>query len=183
MADVKPDATPETTPDAVPARVVFSDPALVAEVEAFLYYEAELLDTWALRDWFALFTPDCQYLVPTTDRPDGDPDRDLFFIRDDWFLLGQRVDAILNGTAWAESPHSITRRMISNVRAAENADGVHVRANFVIYRSALAQQDVYPGTYEMTLVRGGHAGFEIRHRRSTLSLAQLRPQGRVSIIL
>jgi p-cumate 2,3-dioxygenase subunit beta len=171
------------TPDPPPAQIRHSDPALVAEVEAFLYHDADLLDRWELREWFALFTPDCTYHVPTTDRPDGDPDKDLFFVRDDWFLLSQRVDALVSGTAWAESPHSITRRMISNVRATEAEGVVEVRANFVVHRSTMDRLDVYPGAYRMTLLRGGPAGFEIRHRRAVLSLAQLRPHGRVSIIL
>lgn len=160
------------------------DHALVAEVTGFLTHEADLLDRWELREWYALFTPDCSYLVPTTDRPDGDAEVDLFFIRDDWFLLGQRVDAIMNGTAWAESPRSITHRMVANVRASEGADGsVAVRANCVVHRSVLDRLDVYPYVLDLSLVRGGAAGFEIRHRRATLALAQLRPHGRVSVIL
>ncbi|MGE3356639.1 MAG: aromatic-ring-hydroxylating dioxygenase subunit beta [Acidimicrobiia bacterium] len=169
--------------DVRPEPVRYDDPALVAEVSAFLTYEADLLDRWRLEEWFALFTPDCSYHVPTTDRPNGDADVDLFFIRDDWFLLGQRVQAILNGTAWAESPRSITHRLVGNVRAAETADGVQVRANAVVHRSVFDRLDVYPYVLELLLVRGGHAGFEIRHRRATLALAQLRPHGRVSILL
>ena len=170
------------TPVHAPAQT--ADPALSREVEMFLYHDARLLDEWRLREWFALFTPDCEYLVPATDRPDGDAEHDLFFVRDDWFLLSQRVDAMTEGSAWTESPHSITRRLISNVMASPNPDGsIAVCANFVIYRSALATLDVYPGSYRMRLVRGGSAGFEIQARRSTLSLAQLRPQGRVSVIL
>jgi p-cumate 2,3-dioxygenase beta subunit len=175
---------PQSLPEAVLPDRPTCDPHLRADVESFLYYEADLLDSWKLREWLQLFTPDCLYLVPATDRPDGDPDRDLFFVRDDWFLLSQRVEAIVNGTAWAESPHSTTKRMIGNVRAERTDDGdVEVHANFVIHRSASARLDVYPGSYLMTLVPGGPAGFEIRHRRATLALAELRPQGRVSIIL
>lgn len=160
------------------------DSDLSRRVEMWLYEDAELLDSWQLREWYARFTPDSEYLVPSTDRPEGDPDVHLFFVRDDWFLLGQRVDAMLNGTAWAESPRSVTRHIVSNVRAWPMPDGsIEIAANFVVYRSALAQLDVYPGAYRMTLVAGGASGFEIRSRRSTLSLAQLRPAGRVSVIL
>jgi p-cumate 2,3-dioxygenase subunit beta len=168
----------------VAAPPMTADAALSREVEMFLFHDALLLDEWRLREWFALFTPDCEYLIPATDRPDGDPEHDLFFVRDDWFLLSQRVDAMDGGTAWTESPHSITKRIISNVMASTSEDGsIAVAANFVVYRSALAKLDVYPGSYRMRLLRGGPAGFEIQSRRSTLALAQLRPQGRVSIIL
>ncbi len=173
-----------TDSTAITAPPQTADPVLSREVEMFLYHDAQLLDEWRLREWFALFTPDCEYLVPSTDRPDGDPDHDLFFVRDDWFLLSQRVDAMTDGSAWTESPHSITRRIVSNVLASTNPDGsIAVAANFVVYRSALGKTDVYPGSYKLRLFRGGSAGFEIQSRRSTLSLAQLRPQGRVSVIL
>ena len=174
--------------EGVAEAVVWGDADLVHDVSQFLFYESELLDAWRLDEWFSLFTPDCTYLVPSTDRPDGDPETDLFFVRDDWFLLSQRVAAIMDGTAWTESPRSITKRIINNVRAqtitaADGSSEVEARFNFVVYRSALANLDVYPGECRLTLVRGGHAGFEIRHRRSTLALAQLRPHGRVSVIL
>jgi 3-phenylpropionate/cinnamic acid dioxygenase small subunit len=104
-------------------------------------------------------------------------------VRDDWFLLSQRVDAMVNGTAWAESPHSTTTRMISNVQARRESDEIEVRANFVIHRSTPSQLDIYPGSYLLRLVPGGPAGFRIRLRRATLALVDLRPQGRVSIIL
>ena len=174
--------------DGAVAAGAWGDAELIHNVTQFLYYESELLDAWRLHEWFTLFTPDCLYLVPATDRPQGDPETDLFFVRDDYFLLSQRVEAIMDGTAWTESPRSITKRIISNVRAqtidaADGSSEVEARFNFVVYRSAMANLDVYPGECRVTLVRGGHAGFEIRHRRSTLALAQLRPHGRVSVIL
>ena len=160
------------------------DMELSRRIELWLYQDVELLDSWQLHEWYARFTPDSEYLVPATDRPEGNPELDLFFVRDDWFLLGQRVDAMMNGTAWAESPRSVTRHLVTNVRAWRMADdSIEIGANFVVYRSALAQLDIYPGTYRMTLAERGTSGFEIRSRRSILSLAQLRPAGRVSVIL
>jgi p-cumate 2,3-dioxygenase beta subunit len=35
-----------------------------AEVEDFLYYEAELLDAWRLDDWLGLLTDDASYYIP-----------------------------------------------------------------------------------------------------------------------
>lgn len=154
------------------------------QVEAFLTYECELLDEWRLDEWLQLFTDDCLYVVPSTDRPDGDPDTDLFFIRDDHFLLSQRVDAMLNGSAWAESPHSTTLRMISNVRAHERPDGeIDAKANFVVHRSRRDRLDVYPGTLKLRLVPGGAGGFQIKRRTAVLAIEQLRPHGRVSVLL
>jgi p-cumate 2,3-dioxygenase beta subunit len=161
-----------------------STPALRAAVEDFLFFEADLLDRWQLQEWLALWTDEVTYLIPATDRPDGDPSRDLFLVQDDRFLLEQRVQSLLTKTAWAESPHSTTRRLVSNVRARHLGDGtVECQANFVVYRSRGSNVDVYPGRYELLLEHGGPAGFRMRARKAILSLEQLRPHGRVSFIL
>lgn len=157
---------------------------LRTEVEDFLYFDADLLDRWELREWFANFTPDSHYLIPSTDRPDGDPATDLFLIRDDWFLLSQRVDALMTGTAWTESPQSTTHRMISNVRAVENDDGtISAKANVLAHRSRAGRLDAYPAHLSLQLVRGGANGFEITERVAVLAMEQLRPHGRLSILL
>lgn len=155
-----------------------------AEVEDFFYYESDLIDRWELHEWFKLFTPDCQYLIPSTDRPQGDPITDLFFVRDDWFLLSQRVNALMDGTAWAESPQSTTHRMISNVRARELDDGrIEAKANLLAHGSRAGTTVAYPAHLTLTLVRGGDAGFMIEKRLAVLAMEQLRPHGRLSIIL
>jgi len=162
---------------------------LRAEVEDFLFHDAELLDSWRLREWFERFTPDCRYHIPTTDRPDGDPGVDLSFVWDDWFLLSQRIESILDGTAWAESPRSTTHRMISNVRVRVLDDGsIEARANVLVHRAAGPRLDAYPAFLTLNLLRtpdsGDRAGrFEIRNRKAVLAMEQLRPHGRLSILL
>jgi p-cumate 2,3-dioxygenase subunit beta len=166
------------------AAIPYGPPELVREVEAFLAYDSELLDEWRLDEWLQLFTPDCRYLIPATDRPDGDPRDDLFFIRDDHFLLSERVAALLNGTAWTESPHSTTHRMITNVRARDLADDqVLTKANLLVHRARAARLDAYPAHLTLLLVRGGHAEFQIVERKAVLAMHQLRPHGRLSILL
>lgn len=161
-----------------------SSPALRAAVEDFLYRDAELLDEWRLDEWLETWTDECRYLIPATDRPDGDPFQHLFLVQDDRFLLEQRVESLTTKTAWAESPHSTTRRMISNVRATHIGGGaVEARANFVVYRSRQSTVDVYPGRYELLLEHDDAVGFRMRTRKAILSLEELRPHGRVSIIL
>lgn len=159
--------------------------ALRLAVEDFLFHDAALLDSWRLEEWLALWTEEVTYLVPATDRPSGDPAHDLFLIQDDRFLLEQRVGSLMTRTAWAESPHSTTRRIVSNVRASrrERNGMIAATANFVVYRARGATVDIYPGHYEMLLEEGGPAGFRIRQRKAVLSLEQLRPHGRVSFIL
>jgi p-cumate 2,3-dioxygenase subunit beta len=154
------------------------------EVEEFLYLDAERLDTWQLHEWFKNFTPDARYRIPATDRPHGDANTDLFLVNDDWFLLSQRVDALMNGTAWTESPKSTTHPSISNVRAVENAGNtISVKANVLAHRARAGRLDAYPAHLSLTLVRGGTDGFEITNRVAVLAMEQLRPHGRLSILL
>lgn len=157
---------------------------LRSDIEEFLYLDAELLDSWQLREWFANFTPDARYLIPSTDLPEGDDRTDLFLINDDWFLLSQRVEALLDGTAWTESPQSTTHRMITNVRAVEDDDGlIWVKANVLAHRARADRLDAYPAHLSLKMVRGGANGFEINERLVVLAMEQLRPHGRLSILL
>jgi 3-phenylpropionate/cinnamic acid dioxygenase small subunit len=178
------DATEKIASEVPATPVEYGSPDLLRDVESFLAYDSELLDGWRLSEWLELFTPDCRYLVPTTDKPDGDPHHDLFFVRDDYFLLSERVAAMLDGTAWTESPHSTTHRMISNVRARELGDGrIEAKANLLVHRARAGRLDAYPAHLTLLLVRGGRAGFEIVERKAVLAMEQLRPHGRVSILL
>src|SRR5687767_3197153 len=86
--------------------------ALREIVEDFLYQEADLLDAWRLDEWLALFIADARYVVPTTDLPDGDPQKDLVFIDDDMVRLRARVERLKSRHAHREYPSSRTRRFI-----------------------------------------------------------------------
>jgi p-cumate 2,3-dioxygenase beta subunit len=157
---------------------------LVSDVEQFLFDEAELLDQWQLHQWLELFTAGGRYLIPSTDKPDGDPSRDLFLVQDDRFLLEQRVNSLLTRAAHAEYPHSRTRRLVTNIRATETVDGqINVAANFAVYRIRNGTLDIYIGHYRHLLERGENGDFRFLIRKSILDLDALRPQGKVSIIL
>lgn len=158
--------------------------SLAHEVEQFLYREADLLDSWRLPEWLELVAPTGVYLVPATDKPDGDPARDLFLVQDDRFLLEQRINSLMRRSAHAEYPHSRTRRLISNVRVTEHADSrLQIAANFAVFRMRSGTVDTYIGHYDHTLERTDESGFRFLVRRSTLDLDALRPHGKVSIIL
>lgn len=166
------------------AELVAASDVELRQVEQFLYADAELLDQWRLHEWLATFAPSGHYLVPTTDKPDGDPAQDLFLVQDDRFLLEQRVNSLLTRSAHAEYPHSRTRRMITNIRmGVDEAGHVLVTANFVIFRMRPNVLDTYVGQYRHVLVRDDEHGFVFLERRSVLDLDALRPHGKVSIIL
>jgi Ring hydroxylating beta subunit len=79
-----------------------------ADVEDFLYREAELLDAWELDDWLQLYTADARYVIPCTGDPAGDPSRDLVLIDDDRLRLQARVERLNSRKAHREYPHSNT---------------------------------------------------------------------------
>ncbi len=67
-----------------------------ADVEDFLFTEADLLDEWRLPEWLEMFTEDAIYYVPSTDVPaDSSPDKNLFYVADDRFRLSERVKRLM----------------------------------------------------------------------------------------
>ncbi|MFN4281582.1 MAG: aromatic-ring-hydroxylating dioxygenase subunit beta [Alphaproteobacteria bacterium] len=153
------------------------------EVEAFLFEEAALLDAWKLDEWLALFEQSAQYVVPTTDLPDGDPENDLVFIDDNFIRLQGRVTRLKSGTAHREHPFSRTRRFISNIRVVGVNDGIAtIKASFIVYRFKGGPTEPFVGEYVYRLARAA-GGLKILYRRATLDQESLQVQGAVSIIL
>lgn len=153
------------------------------EIEDFFYAEAALLDQWRLEEWLELLTEDATYQIPPTDNPAADSDSSLFIIADDMLRIRSRVKQLLGRFAWAENPHSRTRRLISNVRLlGSDGENIRVTANFAVYRMRYEQVDTYVGRYEYKLVRRD-GRLKIRERKAILDLEALRPHGKVSFIL
>jgi p-cumate 2,3-dioxygenase subunit beta len=153
------------------------------EVEDLLYNEAALLDEWRLEEWQGLLADDAVYEIPSTDVPEGDSRNTLFIIADDALRIKSRVKQLLGRTAWAENPHSRTRRIISNVRVlGADGDSILVTANFAVYRMRYESVDTYVGRYNYKLVRLGN-NLKIRERRAILDNEALRPHGKISFIL
>ena len=157
-------------------------PTLREMVEDFLFREAELLDDWQLDDWVALFTEDARYVVPTTDLPEGNPQRDLVFIDDDITRLRARAVRLNSRHAHREYPWSRTRRFVSNVRVAETGYGdLSVTSNVMVYRFRSGEGAPYVGSVHYTL-RRDNGELKIAYRRAVLDLEALSWHGAVSII-
>ena len=154
-----------------------------SEVEDLFYQEAALLDEWRLEDWLELLTDDAIYQIPPTDVPEGDSRNTLFIVADDAVRIKSRVKQLLGRFAWAENPHSRTRRLISNVRIlGVEGDNILVSANFAVYRMRYESVDSYIGHYDLKLVRDGKR-LKIKERRAILDNEALRPHGKISFIL
>jgi p-cumate 2,3-dioxygenase beta subunit len=155
-----------------------------ADVEDFLFLEADLLDTWRLDEWLDLFEEGGTYRMPATDSPDSDPETSLFLISDTWERLTARVKRLKSRNAHIENPHSRTRRIVGNVRVAPGSEPgtVRVKANFAVYRVRYEHNDLYIGAYDHVLTWDGRR-LRFRHRKAVLDLESLRPAGKVSIIV
>ena len=163
------------------------DPAATvtrAEVEDFLYLEADLLDNWRLDDWLGLLTDSAEYYVPPNDKPDGDHRFTLFTVADDIVRLRERVIRLKDPNCHAEYPPSHTRRLITNVRiTAIEGDTIQAAANFAIhrFRRGGAHQE-FVGQYRYTLRRQSGM-LKIAERRAILDAEELGLLGSVSFIL
>jgi p-cumate 2,3-dioxygenase subunit beta len=154
-----------------------------ANVEDFLFFEAELLDEWRLDEWLTLFEPGAKYVVPATDQPDGDAATHQVLISDPHDQIAARVRRLKSKNAHAENPHSRTRRLITNVRIrSRDADSVEVRASFLVFRIKYGVDTLFVGQYRHRLaIVGGELKF--RFRAAVIDQETLASDGRVSIIL
>ena len=155
-----------------------------AEVEDFLYMEADVLDEWRLDDWLKLLTEDAEYFVPSNDALQGSHRTTLYTIADNAERIRQRVIRLNDPNCHAEFPQSRTRRLITNVRIiASEGDTITATANFVCYRYRRYERiRVYTGQYRFILRRTPD-GLRIRERRVLLDAHELASLGSVSFIL
>jgi benzoate/toluate 1,2-dioxygenase beta subunit len=143
--------------------------ATQAEVEQFLYREAELLDRGRYDDWLALFTPDCLYWVPLeADQPDGIETTSI--IHDDFRLLEVRVKQYRHPRAHARTPYARTVHQVGNVTLGEqDAAGseVTVRSNLVMVEFRNERQRIWGALVEHRL-RRTERGLAIARKRVDL---------------
>lgn len=167
-------------------------------VEDFLYREAELLDTWQLNEWLALFDPQAYYRIPSTDLPEGDPDSDLMIVDDDIVRLRARVARLNSDHGHAEQPRSRIHHFINNVRLAAIDDVLLNAADFpsksqenamlsasaglIVFRSRREREVFYIGRsrYRLKLV---DRDWKIVEKTVVLDQESLAAQGSISMIL
>jgi p-cumate 2,3-dioxygenase subunit beta len=156
------------------------------DIEDYLFREASLLDEWRLPEWRELFADNCRYYVPNlSGDPYASPDETLYLISDDAHHLTERVKRLGKKTAHAEYPHSITQRMVSNVRllpAGANAQELRAVCNFLTHRTSNGVTDAYFGRHEYIFVQPEQK-LLILEKRSILAMGALRPHGKLSIIV
>jgi p-cumate 2,3-dioxygenase subunit beta len=155
-----------------------------SEVEDLLYLEAFLLDEWRMEDWLELWAEDAEYIVPTNDNPDADPDRDLMYINHDYRLLNGLVVRLMSVHAHREYPWSKTRHVVTNVRVlGDDEDGVvHADAVFTVWRFRNKDVESFVGRYELRLRRVG-SELRLSGKKIVLDAWTLAPYGAISVVL
>ena len=113
-----------------------ADPFAVAQT--FLALEAKLLDERRFENWFAMLDDEIVYHVPIREARlnlEQEFTEGAFRIRDDKGLIRVRIDRLLSGHAWAETPPSRTLRVVGSVLAERTSDDLlAVSSAMLIYR-------------------------------------------------
>lgn len=136
-------------------------PGQLAEIEAFLFLEARLLDHALYDDWLALFTDTAWYWVPIEANQVNPFDR-VSIIYDDRRLMETRIRRLQNDNIHAQSPPSRTSRLIGNVVVENftNFSGVSdcdivISSRFQMVEFRRGDQRLFAGAQIHGLVRVG----------------------------
>jgi 3-phenylpropionate/cinnamic acid dioxygenase small subunit len=139
---------PQPEMSAIPCRVAPDD------VQAFLFYEAQLLNELRFDDWLELFSEDAQYWVPARpDQQSGEDQVSLFY--DDKELLSLRVKRLGHPLLHSQDPMTRSVRLLSNITVAVDSDpdAPLVRSCFVQLDYRQHVHRFFGGTYEHRLRR------------------------------
>jgi 3-phenylpropionate/cinnamic acid dioxygenase small subunit len=173
---------------AAPAPVSASDP-LYGEVLDFLYAEAALLDAGDLEAWLGLLAEDVTYRLPLRvnrrTRGEGDRSDATEIFSDDLASLRVRAARLRTAFAWAETPPSRTRHLVTNVRVwrAAAAHELDVVSYFLVYRnrSTAPSADLFSGERQDRL-RRVDGGWKLAARLITLDQAVVGARN-ISVLL
>jgi 3-phenylpropionate/cinnamic acid dioxygenase small subunit len=156
---------------------------LKADMEDFLYAEADLLDNRQFRDWLNLLAEDMTYFMPIrrnvkfgqhAQRENTVQGSGISWFDEDKWTLTKRVDQILTGVHYAEEPLSRVCHMVSNVRvlgatpSLEAPQEVEVRCRFLVYQNRI-EYETYTFVGKRTdLIRKTSDGWKIARREILL---------------
>ncbi len=155
-------------------------------VQQFLTTEAHLMDDRRFNEWVELFADDITYWMPVVSNrvmPDLDKAEHAFgdlahFEENKATLLG-RVKRLYTGLAWAESPPSRTRHLVSNIQVeritspAERSSELLVRSAFLLYRTHMEYDEDVMGGVRTDILRPVNDGFQIAYRKIQLDQSVL----------
>lgn len=128
---------------------------LKADVEDFLYQEADLLDRRCFKEWLALLADDISYFMPIrrnvkfgqhAAKENTRLGEGISWFDEDKWTLTKRVEQILTGVHFAEEPLSRICHMVSNVQLVDvkgepsEATEVGVRSRILVYQNRVEHE-------------------------------------------
>lgn len=130
---------------------------LKADIEDFLYAEADLLDERKFKDWLDLLTEDITYFMPIrrnvkfgqhAEKENTRLGEGISWFDEGKWTLNKRVEQILTGVHYAEEPLSRVCHMVSNIQVLEVRDtGTHrevdVRSRFLVYQNRVEYETYF----------------------------------------
>lgn len=157
--------------------------ALRADIEDFLYLEADLLDERRFRDWLELLTEDISYFMPMrrnvkfgqhAERENTKRGEGISWFDEDKWTLTKRVDQILTGVHYAEEPLSRISHLVTNIRivgvtpSVADAQEVDVSARFVVNQNRVEYENYTFIGRRKDRLRKTAAGWKIARREIIL---------------
>lgn len=132
-----------SNPADMPSIEVRADGAILADLTAFLYREAWLLDSGDEEGWLALLTDDIHYFMPaqpavySRNRKQRSVADKLAFYDDNLDMIKRRIARAIHPTAWSEDPPTRVIHQISNIEAFDTGtEGEwRIRSVAVVFRS------------------------------------------------
>ena len=155
-------------PERSAARV---EPELQWQVEQFLFYQAELLDTKNWRAYIELFADDGVYWMPARLEQTEWLDSASIFA-EDRHLMSVRMGRITHPNAWSQAPLWETNHVLGGVVIEELTETrMRVRSRFQVLELRRDQLRSLAGSYRHTLLRHGQE-LKIELQRVDLMNAQ-----------
>lgn len=143
------------------------NPALVRDLELFVYKEADLLDDRRFDDWLKLCTDDVLYWVPNFER-DGDPGEVGVIVYEGMQGLRARIARATHELNPVQKPPPRTRHFLTNIVVSGDGNGTaEVTSNLLLYVSKEKRLMQYPGKTEYKL-RKTDGGWRIAQKKVNL---------------
>jgi len=139
-----------------------------AEAEAFLYHQAECIDTRDFASWIDCFTPDGTYWIPAK-LEHADPRAQPSFLYDDVPTMVARCERLLDHGTGGQQPITRSSHIVSNVRIVDTSKEGEavVRSRFHVTQFRRDVLKFYVGSYTHHFVATDD-GWKIRSQRADL---------------
>ena len=156
---------------------------LKADMEDFLYAEADLLDNRQFRDWLNLLADDIIYFMPIrrnvkfgqhAQRENTVQGSGISWFDEDKWTLTKRVEQIMTGIHWAEEPLSRVCHFVTNIRLAAArpsvaaAREVEIGSRFIVYQNRVETETYLFAGRRNDLLRRDDGGSWLLARREIL---------------